>query len=125
MKVKNDTTPVSLPCESLMDIAGELRRSIVRVSSTKIISQSTRGGPGFRDSLAAWLRWILGSAASNLLVCLRSIDFVGRPAAEGRVGPIGVVVSDPTSDPGSCLAAGHEGIQEHTFVFQRPPQPFE
>jgi hypothetical protein len=35
MKVKNDTTPVSLSCESLMDIAGELahglRRSIVRV----------------------------------------------------------------------------------------------
>ena len=39
--------------------------------------------------------------------------------------PIGIVVSDPTTDSGACLAAGLEGIQEHALVFQRPPQPLD
>jgi len=39
--------------------------------------------------MAGWLRWILGSITPPiLLVCLRSIDLVGRPAAEDRVGSI-------------------------------------
>jgi len=50
---------------------------------------------------------------------------VWRPAAEGRVRSIGVVVADPATDAGSCLTAGLEGIEEHAFVFQRPPQPFD
>ena len=59
-----------------------------------------------------------------LLVCLRSIDLVGRPAPEDRVGSIGIIVADPTFDPGSCLAAALKGIEEDAFVFQRSPQPF-
>jgi hypothetical protein len=75
--------------------------------------------------MAGWLRWNLGSITPPiLLVCLRSIDLVGRPAAEDRVGSIGIIVADPTSDPGSCLAAALKGIEEDAFVFQRSPQPF-
>jgi hypothetical protein len=53
---------------------------------------------------------------------VRSIDLVGCPSIEGRVGSIGI---DPTSDPSSCLAAGLEGIEEDALVFQRPPQPLD
>jgi len=35
------------------------------------------------------------------------------------VGSIGIIVADPTSDPGSCLAAALKGIEEDAFVFQR------
>ena len=84
-----------------------------------------RGGPDLRVRMAAWLRWILGFwvrlRRQFLLVCLRSIDLVGRPSAEGRVWSIGVVIVDSASDSGSCLAAGLEGIQEHAFVFNRSP----
>ena len=41
------------------------------------------------------------------------------------VGPICVVVADPTTDPCSCLTAGFEGIEVDAFVFQRSPQPFD
>jgi len=47
------------------------------------------------------LRWILGWITPQfLLVCVRSIDLVGRPAAEGRVGRSASVVANPTTDPG-------------------------
>src|SRR5271169_5254484 len=76
--------------------------------------------------MAAWLRWILVPLRRQfLLACLRSIDLIGRPAAEDRVGSIGVVVADPTPDPGSCLTAGLEGIVEVAFVFERSPQPLD
>jgi hypothetical protein len=41
------------------------------------------------------------------------------------VGSIGVVVADPTPDPGSSLTAGLEGIEEDVFVFERSPQPLD
>src|SRR5271169_3019192 len=76
--------------------------------------------------MAAWLRWILVPLRRQfLLACLRSIDLIGRPAAEDRVGSIGVVVADPTPDPGSSLTAGLEGIEEDAFVFERSPQPLD
>ena len=53
-------------------------------------------------------------------LCLQfsNIDLVGRPATEGRVRSIGVVVADPATNAGSCLTAGLEGIEEHAFVFE-------
>ena len=57
-----------------------------------------RGGPVLRDRMAAWLRWNrVRLRRQFLLVCLRSIDLIGRPAAEDRVGSIGVVVVSPLS----------------------------
>ena len=53
-----------------------------------------------------------------LLGCLRSIDLIGRPAAEDRVGPIGIVVADPPTDPCSCRTAGVEGIEVDALVLQ-------
>jgi hypothetical protein len=47
----------------------------------------------------------------------RSMDLVGRPAAQGQVGLIGVVVADPMPDPSSCLTASLEGIEKDAFVF--------
>lgn len=41
------------------------------------------------------------------------------------MGSIGIVVADPAPDPGSCLAAGVEGIEEDAFVLQRPPQALD
>ena len=41
------------------------------------------------------------------------------------MGSIGVVVADPTFDPGFCLTAGLEGIEEDAFVFERSPQPLD
>jgi hypothetical protein len=41
------------------------------------------------------------------------------------VGSIGVVISDPTTDPCSCLTASLEGIEVDAFVFQRAPQPLD
>jgi len=38
---------------------------------------------------------------------------------------IGVVVADPPTDAGLCLAAGLKGIEEHALIFQRSPQPFD
>ena len=51
-----------------------------------------------------------------LLTCSRSVDLVGRPAAKNRAGSIGVVVADPTFDPGFCLTAGLEGIASHAKI---------
>ena len=74
--------------------------------------QSPRGGPALRDRMAAWLRWILGLITPPISPrCLRSIDLVGRPAAEDRVRSIGVVVVDPTTNPRSCLTASLKGIE--------------
>ena len=56
------------------------------------------------------------------LVYPHRIDLVGRPAAEDRVGSIGVILGKPTTDPGSYLTAGLEGIEVDAFVFQRSPQ---
>src|SRR6202167_5858939 len=85
-----------------------------------------RGGPVFRNRMPAWLRWILVRLRRQfLLVCLCSIDLVGRPAGEGGVGSLCIVVTDPTSDPRSCLAAGLKGIEVDAFVFQRSPQPLD
>src|SRR5271170_2875245 len=62
--------------------------------------------------------WRVRLRRQFLLTCLRSIDLVGRPAAKDRVGSIGVVVADPKFDPGFCLTAGLEGIEEDAFVFE-------
>jgi hypothetical protein len=37
----------------------------------------------------------------------------------------GVVVADPATDPGSCLAARLEGIEEDALVFEGSPQPLD
>ena len=39
--------------------------------------------------------------------------------------PIGVVIADPATDAGSCLAAALEGVEKDAFVFQRSPQPLD
>lgn len=41
-----------------------------------------------------------------------------RPAAEDRVGSLGVVAADPASYPGSYLTAGLEGIEVDASAFQ-------
>ena len=53
-----------------------------------------------------------------LLVCLSSIDLVGVLPPKTEWG-------DPQFDPGSCLTAGLNGIEEDAFIFQRSPQSFD
>jgi len=57
------------------------------------------------------------AASFSSLSCI-AFDLVRSPAIERRVRSIGIVVSDPASDAGSRLAAGLEGGQEHTFIFE-------
>ncbi len=86
-----------------------------RQSVSLSVRTSTSRSGGF------WVRL----SCQFLLGCLRSIDLIGRPAAEDRVGSIGIVVADPPTDPCSCLTAGLEGIEVDAFVFQRSPQPLD
>ena len=60
-----------------------------------------------------------------LPLAVDSIDLVGGPAAERRVRPVGIVVADPATDPGACLAARLEGVEEDALVFERSPQPLD
>src|SRR5213595_3498397 len=39
--------------------------------------------------------------------------------------PCPVVVADPRADAGLGFASGLESIEIDTFVFERPPQPFD
>src|ERR1700691_3724744 len=43
----------------------------------------------------------------------------GHPATEDRVGPIGVVVSDPTSDPGSRVPVSKAFRNTHSYFSDR------
>ena len=70
-------------------------------------------------------RWAAFNEHQFLLACLGSIDLVRRPAAEGGVVAIGVVVVDSTTDPSSFLAPGLEGFEQDAFVFPRSPQPLD
>ena len=38
------------------------------------------------------------------------------------MGPFGVIVVDPPSQAGTCLATGLEGIHVNALILQRPPQ---
>src|ERR1700677_266309 len=67
----------------------------------------------------------LVSGCQILLLDFDSIGLVGRPVAQRRVGTALVVEVDPATDAGSGLCAGLEGVQEHAFVFERAPQPFD
>jgi hypothetical protein len=46
----------SVPC-GMSSWTGFLRQ----LSRLAFVESDVRGGPGFRDRMAAWLRWILGS----------------------------------------------------------------
>src|SRR5438034_11529666 len=69
------------------------------------------------------VRQELGSDVGS--ASITPIDPTRRSAAEGRVGSIGVIEADPTSDPSSCLTASLECIEEDAFIFQRSPQPLD
>ena len=38
---------------------------------------------------------------------------------------MGIVVADPATNPGACLAARLEGVEEDALVFERSPQPLD
>ncbi len=81
-----------------------------RQSVSLSVRTSTSRSGGF------WVRL----SCQFLLGCLRSIDLIGRPAAEDRVGPIGIVVADPPTDHCSCRTAGLEGIEvTHSYFNDR------
>src|SRR6266498_4172478 len=92
-------------------------------------SQSFSGMPATRQSstVVSLLRTATTSPylISQMRKRLTARPLVGRSAAEGRVGSIGVIEADPTSDPSSCLTASLECIEEDAFIFQRSPQPLD
>src|SRR5665213_2585327 len=53
--------PICLPKPRLAERLAAFRKNFHNRSIHNAWTIANRGGPGFRDSLAAWLRWILGS----------------------------------------------------------------
>ncbi len=54
-----------------------------------------------------------------------TIDLLRRSSIEHRVRPLGVVVVDPTADPGPRFGGGLEGLEIDALVLQRAPQSLD
>src|SRR4051812_44939667 len=93
--------------------------------SGRLATKTSRGGPLFPDSLAALLRLVLSPLRRQFYRLIAGMGFEGCPSAEGRVWPLGIVVSHPLANPGPGLGAGFEGLKVDALVFHGPPQALD